>query len=423
MNPLTSHNSFRMKILLKKARIIDPGGPHDNEVNDLLMEDGYFVRIAHDIAEDADKTIEVAGLHVSPGFVETFADAGDPGFEHRENLTTAAAAAAAGGFTHLFVIPNTRPVMHDKGVVEYVRDKHTGQPVTLHPIGAVTRNTDGKELAEMYDMRSSGAVAFSDGTHPIHSAGLMIKALQYVKSFDGLIIQIPEDRTIAPHGLAHEGIASTRLGLPGRPAIAEELMVARDIALTRYAGSRLHLSSVTLPGSVELIEKARNEGVRVTCSVTPQHLWFCDEDLSDYDTQLKSDPPLRTRADKEALLLAVKSGKIDCISTHHLPQHIDQKQCEFEYAKAGMIGLESAFGVLGALGLVPEEIVRLLSVQPRKIFGLPSGRIEVGQPVDLTCFQPDEIYSFTTDMIASRSRNTPFIGKQLKGRILAAFKG
>jgi dihydroorotase len=410
-----------MKILLKKARIIDPGGPHDNEVRDLLMENGRIVRIDYDIETDADKTVDVAGLHVSPGFVETFADAGEPGFEHKETLSTAAAAARAGGFTHLFIIPNTRPVMHDKGVVEYVRDKQTGQPVTLHPIGAVTRNTEGKELAEMYDMRSSGAVAFSDGTHPIHSAGLMIKALQYVKSFEGLIIQVPEDRTIAPHGLAHEGVASTRLGLPGRPAIAEELMVARDIALTRYAGSRLHLSSVTLPGSVHLIEKARKEGVRVTCSVTPQHLWFCDEDLSDYDTQLKSDPPFRTRPDKEALLQAVKEGKIDCISTHHLPQHIDQKQCEFEYAKSGMIGLETAFGVLGALGLSPELIVGLLAVNPRMIFGLPTGRIETGQPADMTCFQPEEVYTFTTDMLASRSRNTPFIGKQLKGRIIATF--
>lgn len=411
-----------MKILLKKARIIDPGGPHDNEVADILLVDKMIVRVSPDIEAEADKVIEVPGMHVSPGFVETFADAGDPGFEHRETLTTASAAAAAGGFTHLFIIPNTRPVMHDKGVVEYVRDKQTGNPVTLHPIGAVTRNTEGKELAEMYDMRASGAVAFGDGTHPIHSAGLMIKALQYVKSFDGVIIQVPEDRTIAPHGLAHEGIASTRLGLPGRPAIAEELMVSRDIALTRYAGSRLHLSSVTLPTSVDLIEQARKEGVRVTCSVTPQHLWFCDEDLTEYDAQLKSDPPLRTRSNRDALLLAVKQGKIDCITTHHLPQHIDQKQCEFEYAKAGMIGLESAFGVLGALGLTPEEIVRMLSVQPRQIFGLPSGRIEAGQPADMTCFQPEETYTFTTDMISSRSMNTPFTGKQLKGRILTTFK-
>ena len=412
-----------MTILLKKARIIDPGHLHHDTVADLLIEHGRISRIAPDISVEADRTIDAQGLHVSPGFVETFADAADPGFEHRETLETISAAAAAGGFTHLFVMPNTKPVMHDKGMVEYVRDRRTGYPVHLHPVGAVTRNADGKELAEMYDMRNSGAVAFSDGTHPIHSAGLLIKALQYVKTFDGVIIQVPEDRSIAPHGLAHEGVASTRLGLPGRPAIAEELMIARDIALTRYAGSRIHLSPVTLPSSVDLIDAAKREGLQVTCSVTPQHLWFCDEDLKEYDANLKSDPPFRTRADREALLEAVRSGRIDCISTHHQPWHIDQKQCEFEYAKAGMIGLESALGVLGALGLEPARIVALLSQAPRRIFGLPEVRIEAGQLADLVCYLPDEEYAFTADMIASRSRNSAFIGQTLKGRVLEIIKG
>lgn len=412
-----------MTILLKKARIIDPGHLHHDRVADLLIEHGRITRIEADIEVAADRIISEAGLHVSPGFVETFADAADPGFEHRETLETVSAAAAAGGFTHLFVMPNTKPVMHDKGVVEYVRDRKTGHAVQLHPVGAVTRNAEGKELAEMYDMRNSGAIAFSDGSHPIHSAGLLIKALQYVKAFDGVVIQVPEDRTIAPHGLAHEGVASTRLGLPGRPAIAEELMVGRDIALTRYAGSRMHLSPVTLPGSVELVEAAKKEGLNITCSVTPQHLWFCDEDLSEYDANLKSDPPFRTRADRDALLEAVRAGRIDCISTHHQPWHIDQKQCEFEYAKAGMIGLESALGALGAIGLSPTQIVNLLSLGPRRIFGLPEGMIEAGQTADLVCYLPDVAYEFTAGMIASRSRNSPFIGKTLKGRVLDVIKG
>ncbi len=412
-----------MTILLKKARIIDPGHLHHNQVADLLIEQGRISRIESELSVPADRILEAEGLHVSPGFVETFADAADPGFEHRETLESISAAAAAGGFTQLFVMPNTKPVMHDKGVVEYVRDRRTGSPVQLHPVGAVTRNTEGKELAEMYDMRNSGAIAFSDGAHPIHAAGLLIKALQYVKAFNGVIIQIPEDRTIAPHGLAHEGVASTQLGLPGRPAIAEELMVARDISLTRYSGSRMHLSPVTLPGSVDLIATAKQEGLNLTCAVTPQHLWFCDEDLSDYDANLKSDPPFRTRADRDALLEAVRAGRIDCISTHHQPWHIDQKQCEFEYAKAGMIGLESAFGALGALGLSPTQIVSSLSQAPRRIFGLPEGRIEAGQTADLVCYLPDVEYEFTTNMISSRSKNSPFIGKTLKGRVLEVIKG
>jgi dihydroorotase len=412
-----------MTILIQKAHISDPLSPHHDKIMDIFIRDGVIEQIDPQIDLPSDKTIALEGLHVSPGWVDIFGDAGDPGFEHRETLETASMAAAAGGYTHLFVLPNTKPVVHDKSLVEYVRDKKISSPVTLHPIGAVTRHTEGKELAEIYDMRRSGAVAFSDGIHPIQQAGMMIKALQYVKAFDGVIIQVPDDRSIAPHGLMHEGILSTRLGLQGRPALAEELIIARDIKLTRYAASRLHITGVTLPKSMEYIRRAKQGGIDVTCSVTPHHLYFCDEDLIDYDSILKVDPPFRTRTDMESMLQAVLDGSVDVIASHHLPLHEDRKTCEFEYASPGTIGLETTFGVLGILGVPFEVFLTLASSNPRRIFGLPPATIQVGNMADITLFQPEIRYVFERKDIRSRSKNSPFIGKTLKGKVIGVVNG
>jgi dihydroorotase len=269
----------------------------------------------------------------------------------------------------------------------------------------------------MYDMRSSGAIAFSDGLHPVQSAGLLVKALQYVRTFDGVVIQIPDDRSIAPHGLMHEGVVSTRIGLAGKPIMAEELCVARDIKLARYAESRIHFTGVTSPRSLDYIRRAKDSGLNVTCSVTPYHLYFTDEDMMGYDTNLKVYPPLRTRTQVEALKKAVLDGTIDCIATHHLPHEKDSKVTEFEYAAAGMIGLETCFGVLRTAlpELAPEKWVELLGINPRKIFGLPQGKIDIGQPAILSLFQPDAEYPVTEQHIHSRSLNTPFLGRKLTG--------
>ena len=407
-----------MTILIRQARIIDRESTHHRQTTDILISDGSIERIGNLGHIQADQTIEADGLHASPGWVETFADCGEPGHEQRETLETAAQAAAAGGFTHLFVLPDTQPALHDRSLVTYIREKQTSTPVTLHPIGAVTRNTEGQELAEMYDMKNAGAVAFSDGHHPVQSAGLLIKALQYIKAFDGVLIQVPDDRSVAPHGLMHEGIVSTRLGLAGKPALAEELIIARDIKLARYAESRIHFTGVSLPKSIEYISRARQGGIDVTCAVTPQHLYFCDTDLEGYDTLLRIDPPFRTAQDREALLKALLDGRIDCVSSHHQPHELDRKACEFAYASPGMTGLETCFGALGAVGIPTERIVELICHNPRRIFGLPPATLKEGGEADLTLFQPDTAYTFTKEHVRSRSSNTPFLGKELKGTVL-----
>lgn len=412
-----------MKILIRKARILDPSSPFHQSIKDVYLRDGIISSIEDKIQAEADKVIETENLHLSPGWVDVFANFNDPGYEFKETLQTGANAAAAGGFTHVFVTPNTKPSIDTKSQVEYIKGKSSSLPVNIHPIGAVSKNAEGKELAEMYDMYASGAAAFSDGVQPLQSSGMLLKALQYVKAFEGVIIQVPDDNTIGSYGLINEGVVSTRLGLPGKPAMSEELMVARDIKLARYANSKLHFTGISSAKSLEYIQRAKQGGLQVTCSITPYHLTFIDEDLAQYDTNLKVFPPLRSSKDRETLLKALEEGIVDCIATHHQPHEWDSKTCEFEYAKPGMIGLESCFGVAGSLGIKPEKYIELVAVNPRKIFGLPSYTIKKDERADLTMFIPGVQYNFEESHIRSKSRNSAFIGKQLSGKVIGIING
>lgn len=410
-----------MKVLIKQATIVCPSSPLNGQVKDIFIENGSISAIAENISQQADQTVQHPNLHASIGWMDVFAHFCDPGFEYRETLETGAAAAAAGGFTEVLVLPNTNPVIHAKTQVEYIVQKSKELPVTIHPVGAVTKNAEGKELSEMYDMRQSGAAAFSDGIHSVQSSGLLIKALQYVKSFDGTIIQIPDDKSIAPGGLINEGIVSTQLGLPGKPAMAEEIIVARDIKLSRYAGSKLHFTGIASAKSLEYIRRAKEGGLQITASVTPYHLWFTDEDLKDYDTNLKVNPPVRTDADKQALIAGFLDGTIDCIASHHIPHNYDAKVCEFEYAKAGMIGLETLFSAVWKIAsekYTIGQLIEKLTVSPRNIFGIPVPVLEEGETANITLFNPGEEYLFEEGMIWSKSKNTAFIGKQLKGKVI-----
>lgn len=407
-----------MKLLIKNARIVDPISPFNGQTQDILIENGLIRQIGPSIETSADQEISIENLCVSPGWVDIFSHFGDPGQEYKETIETGAAAAAAGGYTDVFLLPNTNPVVDSKAQVEYLRQRSATQPVNLHPIGAVTRQTEGKDLAEMYDMRASGAVAFSDGIRSIQSAGLLVKALQYIKAFGGIIMQLPDDQSISPHGLMNEGVVSTSLGLAGKPAMAEELIVARDIKLARYTDSKLHLTAISTAKSVEYVNRGKASGIQLSCSVTPYHLYFNEESLQEYDTNLKVNPPIRTEADRLRLIEAVKDGTVDCIATHHLPHETDSKVSEFEYARNGMTGLETAFSVLNTvIPNEPERWVRLLSTQPRALFGLPALSIQEGQIASLTLFDPDKDWTYTLSQKRSRSQNSPFLGKSLRGKV------
>ncbi|HMU45948.1 MAG TPA: dihydroorotase [Chitinophagaceae bacterium] len=414
-----------MKLLIKQVRVTDPSSPFNGQVTDVFIEDGIISAIDKNISQKADKEIEGKGLSVSPGWVDIFSNFADPGYEFKETLETGALAAVNGGYTDVMIIPNTNPVIHNKAAVEYVTQKTKSLPVNIHPLGAITKNTEGKELAEMYDMKTSGAAAFSDGLNCVQSSGLLLKALQYIKPVNGVIIQLPDDKSINPHGLINEGVFSTQYGLPGKPAMAEELIVARDIKLARYAESRLHFTGVSTQKSLEYIKRGKESNAGVSCSVTPYHLFFCDEDIKNYDTNLKVNPPLRSKADREALRQALVDGLIDCIASHHLPHEFDSKTVEFEYAKYGMISLETVYAVLNSVlpGVSQEKWVTLLSINTRKIFGLEEVSIQNGQKAILTLFDPAQKWTVTEKDIKSKSRNSPFIGKELTGKPAGIING
>lgn len=414
-----------MQILLKSVQISAPSSPYHGQQQDILIENGIISQIGSSITASQAQVISGNNLHVSLGWTDIFSHFCDPGQEHKEDLRTGVAAAARGGFTTVMVVPNTQPALHTKPQIEYVISRTRNSAVQVLPIGAVTKNLEGTSLAEMYEMAQAGAVAFSDGLKPLQSPGMMLKALQYVKAINGTIIQLPDDLSISAHGLMHEGIYSTQLGMPGKPALAEELIIQRDIELAQYTDSRIHFTGISTRKAVTLIAQAKEKGLKVTCSVTPYHLSLTDKELEGYDTHLKVNPPLRSADDVKALQDAVKNGVIDCFATHHLPQDWDAKIVEFEYAKNGMIGLESCFGVLRRyLPEVPlDQLINMLTVKPREIFNLPAHSLEAGATANLTLFDPEQEWTLTTAHLASRSKNSAYIGAQLKGTVIGIING
>ncbi|MBU3743523.1 MAG: dihydroorotase [Sediminibacterium sp.] len=412
-----------MKLLIRQALIASANAPHHNTIQDILITGDTIAQIAPHIDTDADKTLEAEGLIVSQGWVDPFAHFCDPGFEHRETLESGAAAAAAGGYTRMMLLPNTKPVADNKAAITYLLNKSQSLPVHIHPLGALTRATEGKELAEMYDMHQNGATAFSDGLYPVQQPGILLKALQYVKAFEGVVVQMPVDKSIGVHGLMNEGIISTQMGLPGIPALAEEIMVKRDLDLLRYTQSKLHFTGISTAKSLQLIQEARKEGWNVTCSVTPYHLLFCDEDLQQYNTLLKVNPPLRSAADRAALQQGIVDGSIDCIATHHLPQHSDQKVCEFEYAAWGMIGLQTSFAIINQLfpDLAAGRLAQLFSDNARNIFTLPATNIKEGEKAELSFFSKKGATILTSTNNLSKSQNSPLLNHSLTGKVWGTF--
>lgn len=413
-------------MLIRQARVVDPTSEYHLKTVDLLLENGIIKAIDAHLDSSDTSVIEGENIVVSPGWVDAFADYREPGYEHKETIATGLDAAAAGGFTRVLVVPNTNPVIDSKSLVQFLVQKSIGHAVNLHPYGALSQGIEGKSLAEMYDMRAHGAIAFTDGWKPLQNAQLLLKALEYVKAFGGVVVQMPVDTALAAGGLMHEGPLSTRLGMAGVPVIAETLMVYRDIELLRYTGSRLHFTGISVKESVALIRRAKAEGLDVTCSVTPYHLALTDEALQTYDSVYKVTPPLRSESDRQALIEGLKDGTIDCIASHHRPQEWDSKAKEFEYAGDGMNVQEITFPiVMEALkDTVPvERLVDALSTAPRRIFGLPKVMIAPGQVAEMTIFTTESSTQVSNSSMRSISRNHPFMDQALKGKVLGIVNG
>jgi dihydroorotase len=412
--------------LLKNVVIHAPDSELHGRTQDIFIENG-IIKIVTDHIEPAFGTqiIQKQGMHVSIGWMDVGVLGGDPGFEHREDLQSLSAAATAGGFTAIALYPNTNPAIDSKSSVLYIKNQNHNFLTTIYPIGALSVGCQGKDITEMMDMRHAGAVAFADGHRSVQNAGLLMRGLQYAKACNALIINVPQDETIGGHGQMHEGIVSTSLGLTGLPSMAEELMIQRDLHLVAYTGGRLHFAGISTAHSVELIRDAKRKGLKITASVNIMNLCFTDAALSTFDTNYKVMPPLRTSVDAEALLRGLKEGTIDFISSGHTPVEVEKKNLEFPYAQFGVIGLESFFGLANLhlhkkLGI--NAILKMMTHIPRQLLGLEMPKIVVGAIADLTLFHPTESYTFEQKNIYSKSKNTPLMGKTLKGSVLGVIK-
>lgn len=406
-----------MNLLIKSATIIDPNSPFNNQTVDILVEKGIISKIGPGIEADAD-IFEASGKHVTPGFFDLNCNIGELGLETKEDLHTGTAAAAAGGFTGIALMPNTTPPVHSKAEIEYLMNRARRNLVDVYPLGAISHKREGKDLAEMYDMFCSGAKAFTDGNRPVQDAGLMERALLYAQGFDAMVFSYPEDTAIAGKAKVNEGEISTLLGMKGIPPLAEELMIARDLYLAEYTGSKIHFTTISTTRSVELIREAKRKGLEVTCDVAAHHLVLTDEALTGFDSLYKVKPPLRTRDDVNALLQGLKDGTIDAIVSQHTPHEVEFKDVEFEVAEFGMIGLQTALSLALQAGLNIELIVEKLAVSPREILNIETASIAEGQDANLVVFDLDATWDYTKQNNKSKSYNSPFIGQNLKGKVL-----
>jgi dihydroorotase len=407
-----------MNLLITSAIIIDPNSPFHHKAADILIENGIITKIAANIPADKHTIFDAKGKYVSPGFFDLNCNIGELGLETKEDLQTGSKAAAAGGFTGLALMPNSNPPVHSKAEVEYLVNKAQKNLVNIYPLGAISQKREGKDLAEMYDMYQSGAKAFTDGNRPIQDAGLMERALLYAQGFGALILSYPEDTAIAGKAKVHEGEISTLLGMKGIPALAEELMIARDLYLAEYTGSAIHFSTISTRRSVELIREAKKRGLKVSCDVAAHHLLLTDKALLGFNSQYKVKPPLRTQDDVEALIVGVNDDTIDAIVSQHTPHEVEFKDVEFEIAEYGMIALQTAFPVLLQAGLSPDIIVQKMAVKPRQLLGLQAATITEGAKADLTVLDTATEWVFTNQNNQSKSYNSPFIGQNLKGGAL-----
>ncbi len=409
-----------MNLLIKSATIIDPNSPFNQQIVDLLIEKGHISKIAPEIEADAE-VIDGEGKYISPGFFDLNCNIGELGLETKEDLYTGTKAAAAGGFTGIVLMPNTIPPVHSKAEIEYLMNRAKKNLVDVYPLGAISHKREGKDLAEMYDMYLSGAKAFTDGNRPVQDAGLMERALLYAQGFDALVFSYPEDTAIAGKAKVNEGEISTLLGMKGIPSLAEELMIARDLYLAEYTGSQIHFSTISTTRSVELIREAKRKGLEVSCDVAAHHLVLTDEALVGFDSQYKVKPPLRTQDDVDALIDGLIDGTIDAIVSQHTPHEVEFKNVEFEVAEYGIIGLQTALSLVVMAGLDVDLIVQKLAIGPREILNIDIPVIREGELANLVLFDTDAEWEYNNKNNRSKSYNSPFMGQNLKGKVLLTF--
>jgi len=422
-----------LKRLLKNGRVVDPANGRDG-VFDVLIDGDRIARVASDIAADADTTVVYvpSGFIVAPGLIDMHVHLREPGQEHKETVATGTAAAVAGGFTAVACMPNTNPVNDNAGVTDYILKKAAEANLArVYPIGAVSRGQQGEQLADIAELRDAGCVAITDDGHPVATAMLMRRALEYTRMFDMPVIEHCEEQTLKGEGVAHEGMHASALGLRGIPGEAESIMALRDISLAELTGGRVHIAHMSARQTLDAVRYGKSRGVRVTCEVTPHHFVLTDAMLGSpipYDANVKMNPPLREAADRDAMLAGLKDGSVDAIATDHAPHHYDEKQVEFDRAPFGITGLETAvslcFDRLVHAGVISvSRLVELLSLNPARILSVRGGALSEGAPADISVLAPDMTVTISAASMRSKSKNTPFDGWRLRGGVAATIVG
>jgi dihydroorotase len=420
-----------MKLFIANGHLIDPAAPENTGMS-VLIEDGRvasWLRPGENPPEGCE-VFDASGLLVSPGFIDMHVHLREPGQEHKETIASGCAAAVAGGWTSVCPMPNTTPVNDNAAITRYmIEQAERAGLANVFPVGAITKSSDGSELAEMGEMKSAGAVAVSDDGRPVPNAGIMRRAMQYARDFDLPVVDHCEDKSLSSGGVMHEGKLSLLLGLKGMPALAEEIDTVRDIILARETGAHIHIAHVSTRGAIEAIRRAKSEGINVTCEVTPHHFTLTDVAVEGYDTNTKMAPPLRSEEHLEAILEGIKDGTIDAIATDHAPHHADEKALEYDRAPFGITGLETAIGLAfnelvhkGVIDLA--RLVELCSTNPAKIFRMKDrGTLTPGSIADITILDPELKWQYRNSESRSKSRNTPFDGWDFTGRAVATVVG
>jgi dihydroorotase len=414
----------KLSILIKSAKVIDKGSPFDGQVVDILVKNGKVEKIGQSIDSEAIETVDIPNLSISIGWCDLRTHGRNPGYEHEEDFESLAKAAVIGGFTDVALLPNTQPIIQSKESVSFIKSASEASKVNFWPIAAATHNCEGKDINELIDLNNAGAIGFSDGENTVDNPDSILKILQYIGQFSGLFINRPEIHKLNMFGQMNEGLNSNLLGLKGLPAVSEHLAIQRDLNLINYLGKeaeniRYHFSTISTAKSVQLIKEAKQTNKKISCDVAAHHLVFTDDDLKNFDTNFKVLPPFRKKEDTEALWAGLIDGTIDAIVSDHCPHDVESKNIEFDLSEFGVIGLETAFSATNKANtkMRYQQMIEKFSYNPRKILGLPPLSINLNQPAHFTLFDTGKKWIFEAENIMSKSKSTPFVGKEMLGKV------